>query len=230
MCAQRKMKIKSANCHEIRYIHAPERQNPFHLEKRPRELSCPILGPDWHLFKPPHTRYLKTSYSGFAMNHIHAPQAALTPTCCVHMHKQMLKGQSVVFGLSHELGNGTWIACRHTVLWGVWVAVAAYGFSAWQSCTKTYTACHMWVHFVCSVYTASELNGYNNYKHLLWSCITEDLVWLQHDSISCSVCAVSEKINYVITALNWSTVRLQNSTATLDFKGNVSNYPFSCLG
>lgn len=196
----------------------------------PVSFPVPSSGRIGTFLNPPHTRYLKTSYSGFAMNHIHAPQAALTPTCCVHMHKQMLKGQSVVFGLSHKLGNGTWIACRHTVLWGVWVAVAAYGFSAWQSWTKTYTACHMWVHFVCSVYTASELNGYNNYKHLLWSCITEDLVWLQHDSISCSVCAVSEKINYVITALNWSTVRLQNSTATLDFKGNVSNYPFSCLG
>lgn len=72
----------------------------------------------------------------FAMNHILTPKATLMPRCYVHMQKQTLKGQNVVFGLCHKLGNGTWIARRHMVLWGVWVGVAAYGFSAWQSCTK----------------------------------------------------------------------------------------------
>lgn len=43
----------------------------------------------------------------FALNRIHAPKAALTPTPYVHMQKQTLKGQNVVFGLSHNLGNGT---------------------------------------------------------------------------------------------------------------------------
>lgn len=90
---------------------------------------------------------------------------------------------------------------------------------------KTYGVRHMWVHFVCAIYTVSELNGYNNYTYLLWSCIAEDLVSLQHDSISCSVSAVSEKINYAITALNWSTVLLEKSRVTLGFKGKVTNYP-----
>lgn len=68
-----------------------------------------------------------------------APKAVLTHTCCVHMQKkkQTLKGQNVVFGLSRRLGNGTWIACGRGVLWGVWVGVAAYGFSARKSCTDT---------------------------------------------------------------------------------------------
>ncbi len=41
------------------------------------------------------------------MNYIHAFKACLTPTRYVHMQKQMLKGQNVVFGLSHKVGNGT---------------------------------------------------------------------------------------------------------------------------
>lgn len=36
--------------------------------------------------------------------------------------------------------------------------------------------------------------------------------------------AVPEKINYAITALNCGAAPLENSTASLGFKGNVTNY------
>lgn len=104
------------------HIHAPQRTNPFHFEH-------------YTSFHVPSSGQIISQHNSQVCCelHSHAPEAAPMPRCYVHMQKQTLKGQNVVFGLSHKLGNGTRIARRHSVLWGVWVGVAAYGSSAWRS-------------------------------------------------------------------------------------------------